>query len=369
MEGGRILGSGTYGCVFTPPLLCDSDKKKRYGKVGKITLDKLAQQELLISNRIRRIPLANHYFLLAEPESCKPAPESKQKDPGLIECAEDFEQHDDTLDLKEMTQIFEPFGGTKEFHELFKNQSLHPKYFDFFYFMRHMLEAGSTLLLAGVCHFDLHPANLLVDNKKTVRIIDFGLSFPTTNINDIVVNSRWKRLRFGFESDHAHPSVHNAEAPEMTVMNAIRRNEFTVEQAVKMTVLGKEVFKSMEKYLNRTRETSRDELLEFFTTSKFARERDFVSLWRTYWPGFDSWAIGNLIFDTLKALLFLPEFTNGPFKHKKVVVLSVLRGMLHPNPKERLDCIEALALYDPASAWIKRFGQKWLATRQQQRKN
>jgi hypothetical protein len=77
MEGGRFLGSGTYGCAFTPPLLCKSDVKKEFGKVGKITLDVLAQQEVLIGKLIRRAPLARNYFLLPEPEACTLAPEEK----------------------------------------------------------------------------------------------------------------------------------------------------------------------------------------------------------------------------------------------------------------------------------------------------
>jgi hypothetical protein len=372
MEGGRFLGSGTYGCAFTPPLLCDTDTKKRQekgkGKVGKITLGPLALQEMLIGERIRRVPLASHYFLLPEPESCKPAPQSEQKEPGLKECASDFAAHRDKLNVSSMTQIFEPFGGTRPFYQLFGDGTTQPKHFDFLHFMKHILEAGSILLLAGVCHFDLHPGNLLIGKHNIVRVLDFGLSFPTNAINDLVVNGRWKRLRFGFESDAAHPSVHNSEAPEITIMNAIRRHEYSVDNAIKMTVLGKDVFKDMEKYLGVTRESSRDDLLQFFQTSQLARQRNFVMLWRTYWPGFDSWSFASILLDTLKHLLLVPEFVNGPFRTKKVAIMAALRGMLEPNPKDRLDCIEALSVFDPGSPWISRFGEKWLAARKQQRK-
>ena len=369
MEGGRFLGSGTYGCAFTPPLLCQSDTKKRFGKVGKITLESLAKQEILIGNRIRKVPLASHYFLLPEPESCTPAPEEVQTEPGLEVCHDDFGSRGDELDIGTMKQVIEPFGGIMPFYQLFDNQSLHPKYFNFFYFMRHLLEAGSILLLAGVCHFDLHPGNILVDKKKTVRILDFGLSFPTDNINETVVNGRWKRLRFGFESDAAHPTVHNSEAPELTIMNSMRRREYSIEEGVKMTVLGKAIFKDMEKYLGVSKEEARDSLVYFFESSKLARERDFVGLWKTYWPGFDGWAIGCLLLDTLKALLLLPEFTQGQYKARKSSILAALRGLLEPDPRKRLDCMEALALYDPASPWIARFGKKWLSARKQQRQH
>jgi serine/threonine protein kinase len=368
MEGGRFLGSGTYGCAFTPPLLCKSDVKKEFGKVGKITLDALAQQEVLIGKLIRRAPLARNYFLLPEPEACTLAPEEKQDEPGLQECRDDYAQRGEELDLNSYTQIIEPFGGTKPLYMYFDTTSLHPKRFRFGDFMEHMLEAGSTLLLAGVCHFDLHPGNIMLDNHKTARILDFGLSFPAKTINETVVNGRWKRLRFGFEQDAAHPSIHNSEAPELTIMNAIRNNQYTVEAATKLVILGKPIFKDMEKYLGISKEQSRDDLLKFWSTSEFARKRNFVALWKTYWTGFDSWAIACILMDILKLLLLLPEFTSGEYKTKKHSILAALQGMLKPNPRERLDCIEALAVFDPGSKWIQRFGQKWLQARKQQRK-
>jgi serine/threonine protein kinase len=367
MEGGRLLGSGTYGCAFTPPLLCKRDSKRDYGKVGKITPDILAKQEILVANRIRKIPLSKNYFLLPEPELCELAPESKQKDPGLAECKEGFEKQDSELDLGEMRQIIEPFGGTTPFYIFHQSLIKNPTALDFVSFMRHMLEAGSTLLLAKVCHFDLHPGNLLVDKNKTVRILDFGLSFPTDTIGDTVVDGRWKRLRFGFEADAAHPSIHNSEPPELTVMNAIHNNEYTVEMGCKLTILGKPIFKDIETMLGKSREENYREMLEFWRTSTFARKRNYVQLWKTYWPGFDSWSIASILLWTLQSLLYSSSFMMSDTAKKFKIIQTVLLHMLDPNLRERFDCIEALSLFDPGNPWLNRFGQKWLESRRQQR--
>lgn len=365
MEGGRFLGAGTYGCAFTPPLLCkyDTDKKKKYGKVGKVTFDVFAKQEILIGNLLRKIPLSRNYFLLPEPESCKVAPIKEQSEREIKEC----ENLLTGFFPKDITQIIQPYGGEKPFYTMFDRMSLHPKRFHFFQFMEHILEAGSILLLAGVCHFDIHPGNLLADKHNTVRILDFGLSFPTANINEDTLDSHWKRLLFGFESDAAHPSIHNSEPPEITIMNATRINEYTVDQAIQNTIMGKEIFKDMEKYLGISRNESRRDLEEFWNTSESAKKKNYTMLWKTYWPGFDSWSIACILMDTLKILLLLPEFTLGEYKTKKTVVLRVLQGMLEPNPRLRIDCIEALTMYNPKSEWIARFGQKWLSMRKQQR--
>jgi hypothetical protein len=63
----------------------------------------------------------------------------------------------------------------------------------------------------------------------------------------------------------------------------------------------------------------------------------------------------------------IPEFTQGEWVSRKAPVLAALHGLLHPNPHERLDCIEALSIYDPGNNWLKRFGAKWLALRAKQR--
>lgn len=367
MEGGRYLGSGTYGCVFTPPLLCKSGKQPSQELVGKITLDKIATQEVLIGNRLRKFPLVKNYIVLPEPESCELAPEEQQEDPGLQECREDFKRHGEVIDVKHMSQVTSPFAGTKAFWELFLDQSIHPKRFDFFRFMRQILEAGSLMLLAGVCHFDLHAGNLMVDKFKTVRIIDLGLAFLTDKITIETVNGRWKRLRFGFEPDASHPSIHNSEPPELTVMNAIRRNEYSLENAINLTVVGKEIFRDIQTTLGISKQRSTNEMLKFWVSSDYARKRNFVRLWQTYWPGFDAWSIGCLIQETLSALLLFPEFTEGEYRTKKASVLAALHGLLDPNPRNRLDCMEALFLFDPGNKYIERFGKQWLAARKRQR--
>jgi serine/threonine protein kinase len=368
MEGGRFLGSGTYGCAFTPPLLCKSEKQKDYGKVGKITEERFAKQEIQVANKIRKIPLSRNYFLFAEPEACDLAPEERQTDPGLQQCKEEFEERENDLEFDKLQQIIQPFGGTKPFYELFYSSSLHPRNFDFFHFMRHLLEAGATLLKAGVVHFDIHPGNMLIDKHKIVRILDFGLAFSTENINDVTLRGRWKRLRFGFEENAGHPANHNSEPPEITIMNAIRENRYTINQAINLTILGKQIFLDMDKVLGMSKTMCQKDMNSFWTTSNAAKKRDFVKLWKIYWPGFDAWAIGCILMETLKSLLLLPDFMKGPFHQRKALVLATLRGLLDPNPKDRLDCIEALALFDPGNPWLSRFGQDWLAARKRQRK-
>ena len=63
MEGGRLIGEGTYGCVFQPPLLC---KKKQIlkSKVGKLTSEEDMIREVTAAKVLSKIKETKYYFLL-----------------------------------------------------------------------------------------------------------------------------------------------------------------------------------------------------------------------------------------------------------------------------------------------------------------
>ena len=91
---------------------------------------------------------------------------------------------------------------------------------------------------------------------------------------------------------------------------------------------------------------------------------DWLAFWKLYWPTFDSWSIGVCILETLQPLLFRLEFVDSAqWKQRGSNIKSILRGMVEPNPRKRLDCVEALKLYDPDNAWFETYGASWLEQR------
>lgn len=362
MEGGRLLGQGTYGCAFSPPLLCKA-KGFKHSPVGKVTLSHEANHEIQISNLLRKMPLSKNYFLLPDPESCDLKPISEQKDKEIKDCEAFAQQGNQRVQWSRARQIFLPYGGKDPLGNMILASNIHPKYFSFFDFMKHILEAGSMMLLAGVCHFDLHPNNFLKDKYNVVRILDFGQSFDVRQITDDTVDNRWKMLYFGNEADAPNPMVTNAEAPEITVMNSMR-NGFLLEESIQKVVKGKQVFRDMEKLLGMTRGMSEAELQNFFSQSVSAKTQDWVQFWKLYWTGYDAWAIGSLLLTVLKYQLSWAEFVQGDWQTRSTFVTLALKGLLHPNPHKRLDCMEALFLFDPSNAWIQKFGKLWLERRQ-----
>jgi serine/threonine protein kinase len=360
MKGGTLLGQGTYGCVFTPPLVCKTKVKGKEKKVGKVTDEQEALHEITIANHLRKRPFADSYFVLPDPESCSLGTRKSQTEKDLPKC--------DVLKTSwnETRQIFLRFGGKRAFTSMLLSSDIHPDRFDFYMFMKQLLEIGSTLLLAGTVHFDLHPNNFLVDTEGIVRVIDFGQAFLVADIQRETLGLRWKQLQFGDEKDATSYLVLNSEPPEVTIMNAIR-NKYTVEDAIAKTVNGKKVFLDMEKYLQFGRTRSIEELEQFWRTSRAAAKQDWTQMWKLYWTGYDAWAIAALLLQVLKYQLSWPQFVNDEWKQRHIPVYAALKGMLQPNPRKRFDCIEALQVFDPKNEWLQTYGNEWLALRQKQR--
>lgn len=351
--------------MFVPPLICQSGFVPKGKMVGKLTMPGDAAQEIKIANRLRQFPLHRNYFVLPEPETCVPAERAKQKDINLAanKCTP-LNGPDHRLEYKDTVQMFTPFGGSS-FYKVLKSSDIHPSRFDFLGFMKHMLQAGGSLALSGIVHYDIYPPNILIDDKGVPRIIDFGLSFAVQDIDKDLVDAHWKELDFGLESSVVD-EVLDVEPPEITVMNTLQE-KYSLEEAIKLTVVGKPAFRSVEKYLGKSRSKIEEELHTFWRTSKAAISKDWVTCWKLYWPSIDAWSLGAIFLNLLKSQLTWPEFSQGVWEKQEKQIRSVILGLLHPSPRLRLDCIEALHMLDPESAWLKRFGSKWLQTRQEQR--
>jgi hypothetical protein len=86
-----------------------------------------------------------------------------------------------------------------------------------------------------------------------------------------------------------------------------------------------------------------------------------------YWPGVDAWAVGHNIIKILSSKLLINRqfMESAAWKTRGPILKGVLRGLLRTSPRERLDCVEALAMLDPANALLQTpAGTSWLTKRQ-----
>lgn len=347
MEGGKLLGKGTYGCVFNPPLLC---KKKQMpkGSVGKITLDEYFEREKKAYKVLHSIKEGNRYFILAN-ASCTPRIIDNQVDSDIDKCTLFNEE-----DYGNLKQVSMEFGG-KDLSKININS------LSFFSIMKHLLEAGSLMVLHGFVHFDISSGNIVVGKNNIPKLIDYGMCFTKDEISLDSIEARWKQLT----------PKYNAEPPEVTFLTAIDQpNNYSFEEALLEVIPQKPIMRIIEKLLGVPMKKQLSNLASFFKTSQAFHERDIVKLWKLYYPGFDAWNLGVILLQMLNILIFSYEFIeSSEWKLKKVIITDILTKMLHTNPKERIDCVEALSMLDPMNEIYLEYGVEWVDARMKQRRS
>lgn len=358
LEGGSLLGKGTYGCVFDPPLRCrhnGSSHPKVGGKkqklVGKITPPEDYAIEVVAARTLGKLGVP--YFLVADEQSaCTPSKTQTESELGLCTPLQ-------SNPLSSMVQFTLPYGGKTVFSRLSDADFIKNPNASFFSIMLQLLEAGSYLIAAQFCHYDISLMNVVIDEKGHVGLIDFGMSFSAETITEETIRQRLK----------VYNPASLAEVPEMTLVSGVLSHSGPEDELIDMTFEQKNIFPVAEKVLGLSVELQKEDFRKFWETSRAIKQRDIVTLWKLYWPTFDSWGIGMCLTYLLRRLLFQKEFVESrEWKERGEVVLYLLRGMLQANPRKRLDAVEALKLYDPENVWFERYGTSWLSSRAEQRR-
>ena len=352
-EGGNLLGQGTYGCVFDPPLLCDKAKRKQQGQeglLGKITLRGDFINEKNASEILASVPNWDRYFVLIDGKSiCNMAPVQKQTDKKAIFGCEVFRKYG----TDQMIHFTMEYGGISIDKILKKIQKVGK--FPIFDFFKHALEAGALLALKRFSHYDIHGANILVDEKTLMpRMIDFGMSFDANNITEEVLDSRWKK----------YDPVFPQEPPEITILTGIRHG-LSAKQALIDVSREKSSLRNAEIQIGLSRMEQSRAFIRFWNASAIVKTRDAVAFFKMYWPAFDAWGIGVYL---LSIFRMLKSVQVSDVQEMQMRIKGVLRGLLRMDPLERLDCVEALALWDPDNALFEREDARlWLEQREASR--
>ena len=369
MSGGRLLGQGVYGCVFDPPLICRGKKTPiggwKTGRLGKMCVGGDAKNELIAAELFKNKPESKKYFILPIMETvCEKKPgeppiiESQQIEKDLNKC--------EPLSSKgvDVMQHFEMEYGGKDLQSSFKNIKLNPNDFNYFQFMEDLLEIGAYLVLNGFIHNDLHSGNLVVNKNYHPRLIDFGRSFYSARIDKNIVD--------GFKA-YYDPTLSQLP-PECTARDGIAEG-IPLETIVSDIIKSKRGFIVGEKLFGIDRYEQGYEFMRFWNSSKTAQTKDWVSFYRLYWPVADSWAVGAMLCKILEMLHTTYSFENNEkwgqqWKEKRPIIKEIITGLLKASPKQRLDCLEALYMYNPMNKLvISKAGKTWLDKKQEIRKN
>jgi serine/threonine protein kinase len=322
-EETKYLGEGSYGCVVTPPIKCKKSKVKQANKgrkVGKLIRLKNAQVELSISELIKGIPGWERYFLIQEKDNCEPSNFKEYRETYQKQC-----KIIDKVSDKELGQLISPFGG-KMLHSLALTES-----FNYLGSFRHMLEAVALLNRQGICHYDLHEGNILVDYNGTMRIIDYGAAFQGDQVSD---ESLWRHI-YSFSPGYV------AQPPEVSVRHGLL-DSVPFAQAINTTIKDKKILEAITTVLGVKRETQWDDLYKFFREEN---TEDVVKFYHSYWRKWDSWSVGVIFLKLLQKSFLLQKFTREVWPVAGQAIRVVLKGLLEVDPRRRLTAEQALEIF------------------------
>jgi serine/threonine protein kinase len=317
----QLIQEGSYGCAFNPPLPCKKTKGKSKS-VGKIIRKKDAKIELKMASILQGIPGWQRYYILQEEDTCTST--------NFKELRPTYESNCGVLKRttnSSLLQLVSPYGGTS-FHSFSITNS-----FDFMGSFRHVLEGIALLRNQGICHYDLHEGNLVIDGRGTLRILDFGAAFVGDSVTE---DSLWRHI-YSFQPDYP------PQPPEVAVQNGLYQGlsySFSIEQ----TIAQKRIFKLKERLLGVRAADDWRALQRFWTEDPVWKGDSWVPFFRTYWTTWDPWAIGVIFLKVLERCFLLPSFiTNVWYVHGNTV-RTVLKGMLEVDPRKRMSPSDALQL-------------------------
>ena len=322
-EGGDILGRGSYGCVFMPPLACKEEvpHDPRQGTpIDKLTTRSIASHEMDISRRIHKLPLWKHYFIV--PESvCEPAPASQQADKSFRDC-----KHVDPTHLERYRLLRMRYGGTPlSSHRM--NFAKH----SFYDFALHLIEAGAILTLFGIIHMDIHGSNVVVNKENVPRIIDFNLS--------VDINQKGILLSKEYMPELTQIS------PDNSLVKAIGNQRGA--EAIHDILTSKRNIQILSSVLGVSVKEQKNQLVQFYKGSKVIQRGDIQKWFSHYWRVQDSWAIGFLLTTLLSEMSRWPSFAQSDYASYSDRMLPVLRKMCALSPRKRFDCVQALQALEP----------------------
>jgi hypothetical protein len=211
-NGGKVIASGGFGCVFNPALLCKNTTKRDKNKVTKLMKTKHAISEYneinLIKNSISNIPNYEDYFLVNNFTICEPAPLTKEDlDNYSKKCTalpkSEILKDNINNSLDKILALNMPNGGIA-IDDFMKNNNSYYNLVKINNCLINLLKFGVIPMnKLYIFHCDIKDSNILIEsnnNKFKTRLIDWGLTTKYVPNTDQTFPSSWKNRPLQYNS-------------------------------------------------------------------------------------------------------------------------------------------------------------------------
>lgn len=186
-----VIGHGTYGCIYRPPIKCSKKNKIKINytnKISKLLTSKNAQKEYDEYSRVSNVDKTNEYHL-GKPVLCDADPEDLKAKTAAHECKKyETNKNDEVFRL-----LISDYGGIT-LTVLCDTLTEHSSQL-FFTNAAKLLRGLELFSKNGIVHRDIKPGNILYQSSGKLVFIDFGL---TDDIDDFVkkIKSGEKSIKF-----------------------------------------------------------------------------------------------------------------------------------------------------------------------------
>ena len=173
MKKTNMIGKGSYGCVFRPPIACKHLKymnKKHENDIMKVvdmTLQSNMEEEE-ISNYVREIDPEYDYFIPLSNDKCV----VDEEDENLKEC--DIYMNDENKNS--FRGIFAEYGGINMYEYVQNNKIQGLNIGTVWKWMKHLANGIKLLHKHVIVHLNIKLDNIVLDNIYKPKLIDFGIS-------------------------------------------------------------------------------------------------------------------------------------------------------------------------------------------------
>lgn len=206
-RGGKIIGSGGFGCIFKPALKCENSIKPSQNNISKLMTKKNATDEYQMIQRFKQvlkvIPNYTDYFLLDDFTLCKPDTLTKEDLINFDKCKplnkKELTSKNINKSLTEVLSLNMPYGGV-DVEDFIDNSFVSNTSQQFIQLNNSLIDLLTNGIVPmnklNVFHCDIKDSNVLVQAIKeepsslsltpkvaslTTKLIDWGLSIIQTN--------------------------------------------------------------------------------------------------------------------------------------------------------------------------------------------
>jgi hypothetical protein len=210
-NGGKILATGGFGCIFSPALKCKGKKTHRKkNMVTKLMINKYAKEEynniLKLNTLLNKIPNYYDYFLINDFSICQPKKLTKMDLLNFDKCKtlkkQNITKKNINTSLNKLSILSMPYGGITIDSFINENRS----YEKLVIMNNKLIDLLTNGILQmnklNIYHNDIKDTNILIDYVKkkdvNVKLIDWSLTVDYQPYKNNTFPKNWRNRPLQF---------------------------------------------------------------------------------------------------------------------------------------------------------------------------